>query len=100
MLQVDELTMYGVLVGKLQHDVLAGQGVTTSNTKHATEGYAYRQVQYTWHPLDVSKFLNRTFNGYKRSDGSVGTANYWLFVPRVLAKIVMLKCDHVTAPLY
>jgi altronate hydrolase len=34
----------------------------------------------------VSKFANRTFMGYKRSDGRVGTANYWLFVPMVFCE--------------
>ena len=29
---------------------------------------------------------NRTFNGYVRSDGSVGTANYWLVVPMVFCE--------------
>ena len=34
-------------------------------------------------------FLNlfiETFNGYKRSDGRVGTANYWLFIPTVFCE--------------
>jgi len=42
--------------------------------------YDYRSVKYEWMAPDVSKFRNKTFNGYKRSDGTVGTANYWLIV--------------------
>jgi altronate hydrolase len=60
--------------------------MTTLNTRHAASHYAYRHVNYQWQPPDVSRFLNRTFNGYKRSDGRVGTANYWLFVPMVFCE--------------
>src|SRR5205085_4527831 len=31
----DEVTMYGVLVGKVQRDVSEGELMTTANTKHA-----------------------------------------------------------------
>jgi altronate hydrolase len=34
----------------------------------------------------VERFRNRTFNGYHRSDGRVGTANYWLFIPTVFCE--------------
>src|SRR5947208_3938315 len=30
--------------------------------------------------------MNRTFNGYYRSDGRVGTANYWVFIPLVFCE--------------
>jgi altronate hydrolase len=78
--------MYGVLVGKLQFDVPQGGRMTTDNTKHAADPYDYRGVKYEWHAPDVSKFKNRTFNGYHRSDGRVGTANYWLFLPTVFCE--------------
>ena len=86
MLPADEVTMYGVLVGKAQTIIPAGGLMTTSNVKHAAEGYDYRGVKYTWNAPDVSKFRNRTFNGYHRSDGRVGTANYWLFIPTVFCE--------------
>ncbi|WP_018615488.1 UxaA family hydrolase [Segetibacter koreensis] len=82
----DEVYMYGVLVGKVQNAIEQGHVMTTANTKHAAGEYHYRAVNYKWQPPDVSKFANRTFNGYKRSDGRVGTANYWLFVPMVFCE--------------
>lgn len=82
----DAVYMYGVLVGKVQFDVPRGGRMTTDNTKHATGTYDYRGVKYEWHAPDVSKFKNRTFNGYHRSDGRVGTANYWLFIPMVFCE--------------
>ena len=82
----DEVIMYGVLVGKAQYDIPAGGLMTTSNIKHASGGYDYRGVKYEWKAPDASKFTNRTFNGYHRSNGSVGTANYWLFIPTVFCE--------------
>ena len=82
----DEIFMYGVLVGKVQSDIAKGTLMTTDNLKHAAEPYGYRQVDYTWQTPDVSKYKNSTFNGYKRKDGRVGTANYWLFVPTVFCE--------------
>lgn len=82
----DEVMMYGVLVGKAQTEIPRGGLMSTSNVKHASESYDYRGVNYQWKAPDVSKFRNRTFNGYHRSDGRVGTANYWLFVPTVFCE--------------
>jgi altronate hydrolase len=82
----DDVIMYGVLVGKVQFDIPRGGLMTTTNTKHAANAYAYRGTKYKWQPPDISKFANRTFNGYKRSDGRVGTANYWLFIPMVFCE--------------
>src|SRR5258705_8721020 len=82
----DEVIMYGVLVGKAQMNIAKGSRMTTENTKHAAEPYSYRNVKFEWHAPDVSKFKGRTFNGYHRSDGRVGTANYWLFIPTVFCE--------------
>src|SRR6188508_1357562 len=82
----DEIMMYGVLVGKAQSFIPRGGLMTTTNTKHAADPFAYRAAKYEWHAPDVSKFKGRTFNGYHRSDGRVGTANYWLFIPTVFCE--------------
>ncbi len=84
--QGDEVIMHGVLVGKMQDLVHSGDLMTTGNVKHAAEPYAFKNVKYQWQAPDVSRFLNRTFNGYKRKDGNVGTANYWLFIPTVFCE--------------
>jgi altronate hydrolase len=82
----NEIIMYGVLVGKVQSDVAKASLMTTKNLKHAAEPYKYRHVDFEWKAPDVSKYKNRTFNGYKRNDGRVGTANYWLFIPTVFCE--------------
>jgi altronate hydrolase len=81
-----EVIMYGVLVGKTQFDVVAGGRLSTENLKHAADPYDYRGIQYKWTSPDVSKFSERTFNGFHRADGRVGTANYWLFIPTVFCE--------------
>lgn len=86
MLPGDEVIMYGVLVGKATSFIPSGGLMTTANTKHASQDYAYREVGYTWQAPDVSAFQYRTFNGYHRKDGTVGTANYWLFIPTVFCE--------------
>ena len=81
-----EVIMYGVLVGRVQRDVAKGELMTTENLKHAADPYSYRGSTFNWTSLDVSKYEKRTFNGYIRSDGRVGTANYWLFIPTVFCE--------------
>lgn len=82
----DEVIMYAVLVGKAQMNIRKGSRMTTENIKHAAEPYSYRDVKFEWHAPDVSRFKGRTFNGYHRRDGRVGTANYWLFIPTVFCE--------------
>ena len=82
----DSVIMYGVLVGKVQTHIPKGGVMSVENTKHAAGLYSYRKVLHHWDIPDVSKFINKTFNGYKRKDGRVGTANYWLFIPMVFCE--------------
>lgn len=82
----DDVIMYGVLVGKAQMPVKKGALMNTGNVKHAAEPFAYRGAQYHWQAPDVSRWKGRTFNGYHRKDGRVGTANYWLFIPTVFCE--------------
>ena len=82
----DEVIMYGVLVGKAQEFIPVGGLMTKENIKHAANDFAYHQTAYQWEAPDVSKFAHKTFKGYKRSDGRVGTANYWLFIPTVFCE--------------
>ncbi|MFA6277771.1 MAG: altronate dehydratase family protein [Pedobacter sp.] len=82
----EEVIMYGVLVGKTQNEVLKGSRMSTANTHHAAEPFAYRNANYDWHAPDVDQFSNRSFLGYHRSNGEVGTANYWLFIPTVFCE--------------
>jgi altronate hydrolase len=82
----EKVIMYGVLVGTVQQFIPSGGLMTTDNVQHAADPFVYRPGNYRWTPPDASKFAGRTFNGYHRSDGRVGTANYWLFIPTVFCE--------------
>ncbi|MBE7172728.1 MAG: altronate dehydratase [Williamsia sp.] len=82
----DPITMYGVLVGKASEPIPAGARIATTNVKHASSDFKLGARKTGWHVPDVSKYANRTFMGYHRSDGSVGTANYWLVIPMVFCE--------------
>lgn len=84
----DHVTMYGVLVGKATQPIARGEQITTFNLKHDSEEYSTtkRKPQPIWQAPDISKWANRTFMGYHRSDGKVGTANYWLVIPLVFCE--------------
>ena len=77
----DEIFMYGVLIGKAMQPIEEGAAITTDNVKHASAEFQNKKEVYNWSAPDVSRFEGRTFNGYHREDGKVGTANYWLVIP-------------------
>lgn len=82
----ERVVMYGVLVGTTQSFIPKGGLLTTLNVSHATEPFSYRGFQNQWVPPDISVFADRTFMGYHRANGEVGTANYWLFIPTVFCE--------------
>jgi altronate hydrolase len=84
--QGEKVIMYGVLVGTAQKFIAKASWMNTENIKHAAEPYFYRNTNFTWIAPDVSTFAEKTFNGYHRSNGDVGTANYWLFIPTVFCE--------------
>ncbi|MGV6945359.1 UxaA family hydrolase [Sphingobacterium kyonggiense] len=81
-----EVFMYGVLVGKLNHDLDAGVLINTENLRHAAEDFKLGERKLAWTKPDVQAFEGRTFNGFHRSNGQVGTANYWLVIPLVFCE--------------
>lgn len=78
--------MYGVLVGRALLPIPRGGVIHTGNLKHAASDYSGKSRDYAWQAPDVSRYAGRTFAGYHRADGRVGTANYWLFVPTVFCE--------------
>jgi altronate hydrolase len=88
------VTMYGVTVGKAIHEIVAGEVLTTRNVRHDAASFHERTTGFSWTPPDVSKWKTRTFAGFRRADGQVGTRNYWLVVPLVFCEnrnIAVLK---------
>ncbi len=82
----DEIIMYGVLVGKVLSPISAGGAIGTHNVKHKSSTFTERSGTFRWKAPDVSRWKERTFQGYHRTDGQVGTANYWVVVPLVFCE--------------
>lgn len=82
----DDILMYGVLVGCAVKPIAAGELLTTSNVQHQAAPFHEQAHEYLWAPPDLSRWTNQTFLGYRRSDGQVGTRNYWLVVPLVFCE--------------
>ena len=82
----DPAIMYGVLVGKATQPIRRGEAITTRNLRHEAAEFHEKTGNYVWHAPDASKWKSRTFHGYRRGDGQVGTRNYWLVVPLVFCE--------------
>ena len=82
----DSITMYGVLVGKAFLPILRGEVITTENVKHQSEEVHGKTGTLSWTAPNVDRWKDRTFMGYHRADGQVGTKNVWLFFPLVFCE--------------
>lgn len=82
----NSIFMYGVLVGKVSKAIPAGHPITVDNVKHAAEGYQLGERKTWWQQPDTTAFRDKTFMGFHRKDGSVGTANYWIVIPLVFCE--------------
>ena len=82
----DNIYMYGVLVGKANEPIPQGAPITIKNIHHATDEFKLGERKSNWVQPDVSKWKTKTFMGYHREDGSVGTANYWVVIPLVFCE--------------
>ncbi|PHN07420.1 UxaA family hydrolase [Flavilitoribacter nigricans] len=82
----DKVFMYGVLVGKTTQAIPLGGLLSTANLVHATDSQANGSRKTDWDAPNVSRWQNRTFMGYHRADGQVGTANYWVVIPLVFCE--------------
>ncbi|GGG91853.1 dehydratase [Parapedobacter pyrenivorans] len=81
-----DVRMYGVLVGKTNEALQQGETITTQNIHHAAATFTLGERKLAWRKPDVSAFDGQTFMGYHRSNGTVGTANYWLVIPLVFCE--------------
>lgn len=81
-----DIIMYGLLVGKTNENLRRGDLLTTLNVRHAAASFHEQDKTYQWAPPDVSGFRGRTFLGYQRADGQVGTRNHWLVFPLVFCE--------------
>lgn len=82
----DEIIMYGCLVGKALKSIPAGGVIGTHNVKHKSSQFAGKTQTFQWTAPDVSRWKDKSFLGFHRPDGQVGTANYWIVIPMVFCE--------------
>ncbi|HCR77931.1 MAG TPA: altronate hydrolase [Chryseobacterium sp.] len=82
----DHIVMYGVIVGKANQFIEKGEVITTDNVKHQSAKVEGKTETLGWTPPNVDRWKDRTFMGYHREDGQVGTENIWLFFPLVFCE--------------
>ena len=82
----DEVIMYGGIVGLVRQPIPRGGLLSTRNVQHDASGFGPKVGEYSWTAPDVSAWASRTFDGYHRADGQVGTRNYWLVIPLVFCE--------------
>ena len=81
-----DIIMYGVLVGKATTTLRRGDLLTTRNMRHAAADYHAQDKSMSWTAPDTSAWRDRTFLGYHRADGQVGTRNHWIVLPLVFCE--------------
>lgn len=81
-----DIIMYGLLVGKTLNAIPEGGVIGTHNVKHKSSDFTGKTQEFRWKAPDVSRWKDKTFMGYHRSDNQVGTANYWIVIPLVFCE--------------
>src|ERR1017187_803645 len=82
----DHVIMYGVVVGKAVVPIRRGEIITTRNVRHDASPFDAHREPHKWIAPNVSRWKQRTFQGYHRADGQVGTRNYWIVLPLVFCE--------------
>ncbi|WP_339878635.1 altronate dehydratase family protein [uncultured Algoriphagus sp.] len=82
----EQVYMYGGIVGKTLSNIPSGGVLSTQNVTHEAEDFGKKSGDYQWDAPDISKFKDKSFMGYHRPDGQVGTGNYWLVIPMVFCE--------------
>jgi altronate hydrolase len=82
----ESVFLYGILVGTAVTHVCQGELLSTRNTRHDARAFRPKSKEYSWRAPDVSRWRQKSFSGFPRSDGQTGTRNYWLVIPLVFCE--------------
>jgi altronate hydrolase len=82
----DRIILYGMTVGEAAESIERGALLTTRNVRDCAEAYSAVRQPMAFSLPDASAWSRRSFMGYPRADGQVGTRNYWLVVPLVFCE--------------
>ncbi len=82
----DLVRMYGMVVGEVTQAIPRGGVISTHNIRHRAEAYTAARHPVSFALPDASRWAERTFSGFHRADGQVGTRNYWIVLPLVFCE--------------
>ncbi|MDA0315387.1 MAG: altronate dehydratase family protein [Bacteroidetes bacterium] len=87
----DEILMYGTVVAEATQKIGKGAALTLENIQHKTQAYSLERKTEARRPPEVAHWKDKTFLGFHREDGQVGTANYWIVLPLVFCENTNIK---------
>ena len=82
----DLVYLYGMMVGEVVEAIPRGGLLTPRNVRHRAGVYTARRQTAKIDAPDASAWIGRSFMGFNRADGQVGTRNYWLVLPLVFCE--------------
>jgi altronate hydrolase len=82
----DLIRMYGMVVGEVLEAIPRGGLISTRNVRHRADPYSATRHPASFALPDASAWEQRTFQGFHRPDGQVGTRNHWLVLPLVFCE--------------
>lgn len=82
----DLVYLYGMVVAEATEPIARGAAISTRNVRHRAGAYTASRQPIEIHAPDASAWRDRTFLGYHRADGQVGTRNYWIVIPLVFCE--------------
>jgi altronate hydrolase len=82
----DLVFLYGMVVGEVVEAIPRGGLLNPRNVRHRAGAYTAHRSPVEFALPDASAWAGRTFMGYHRADGQVGTRNYWLVLPLVFCE--------------
>jgi altronate hydrolase len=82
----DLVYLYGMVVAEATEAIPRGTPITTRNVRHRAGAYSTARQPVSFDVPDASAWRERTFMGYRRADGQVGTRNYWIVIPLVFCE--------------
>ena len=82
----DAVRMYGMVVGEVTSPIRRGGLLSVNNVRHRADDYSSSRRPVSNLLPDAAKWVERSFMGYHRADGQVGTRNYWIVLPLVFCE--------------
>ena len=82
----DLIYLYGMVVGEAIKVIPRGGIISTRTVRHRAGAYTAQRQPVSFTLPDPAAWRPRTFSGFHREDGQVGTRNYWIVLPLVFCE--------------